>query len=94
MSERKYQPTWDSIVTHPVPKWFREAKFGIYTHWGPYSVPGWGENTTWYSYQMYREADEKTNPAYHHHLREYGHPSEHGYTEFLPKFTGKKFDAD
>ena len=94
MSERKYLPTWDSIVTHSVPKWFRDAKFGIYTHWGPYSVPAWGENTTWYSYQMYREGDERSNPAYHHHLREYGHPSEHGYTEFLPQFTGEKFDAD
>ena len=94
MSERTYKPTWDSIVTHPTPKWFRDAKFGIYTHWGPYSVPAWGENTTWYSFAMYREADITKNPAYHHHLREYGHPSKHGYKDFLPQFTGDKFDAD
>lgn len=94
MSERKYKPTWDSISSHQTPEWFKDAKFGIYTHWGPYSVPAWGENTTWYSFAMYREADRKINPAYHHHLREYGHPSEHGYMEFVDKFTGEKFDAD
>lgn len=94
MSERKYKPAWDSIVTHPVPKWFRDAKFGIYTHWGPYSVPAWGDNTTWYSYNMYRKGSLQDNPAYHHHLREYGDPARHGYTEFLSAFTAERFDAD
>jgi len=38
-AEDRYKPTWESLSTHPVPKWFRDAKFGIYTHWGIYSVP-------------------------------------------------------
>ena len=50
---RTYEPTWESLRTHTTPKWFQDAKFGIYTHWGVYSVPARGLNGTWYFYNMY-----------------------------------------
>jgi alpha-L-fucosidase len=43
-----YQQSWNAIKQHPVPQWFLDAKFGIYTHWGIYSVPARGPNGTWY----------------------------------------------
>jgi len=85
-----YSPTWNSLKDHRTPKWFREAKFGIYTHWGVYSVPACGPNGTWYPYNMYREG----TPQYEYHVKTYGPPSEFGYKDFIPDFTGEKFDAD
>jgi alpha-L-fucosidase len=74
---------------HHTPQWFRDAKFGIYTHWGIYSVPAAGPNVSWYPHNMYRQG----NPQYDHHIRTYGHPSKFGYKDFIPLFTGEKFDA-
>ena len=48
---KKYEPTWESLREYKeIPKWLRDGKFGIYTHWGPYAVHAYGENTTWYSF--------------------------------------------
>ena len=44
----QYQSTWESIKQHTTPSWFKKAKYGIYAHWGPYSVPAAGPNVTWY----------------------------------------------
>ena len=84
-----YQPTWNSLRQHPTPAWFRDAKFGVYTHWGVYSVPACGPNATWYPYNMYRPG----NSQYEHHLKTYGGPEKFGYKDFIPMFTGEKFDA-
>ena len=53
---KSYSPDWRSLRSHPTPQWFRDAKFGIYSHWGIYSVPAFGPNTSWYGHNMYREA--------------------------------------
>ena len=90
LMEPKYLPTWNSLRTHRTPQWFRDAKFGIYTHWGIYSVPAHGPNGTWYPYFMYREG----SPQYEYHLKTYGHPSKFGYKDFIPMFTAEKFDPD
>jgi alpha-L-fucosidase len=87
---QEYQPSWNSLRTHITPQWFRDAKFGIYTHWGVYSVPACGPNATWYPYNMYREG----NPQYEHHVKTYGPPSKFGYKDFIPMFTAEKFDPD
>ena len=42
----KYLPTWESLNEHTLPKWFMDAKFGIFIHWGPYSVPAWAPKKT------------------------------------------------
>ncbi len=85
-----YKPSWNSLKTHATPKWFQDAKFGIYTHWGIYSVPACGPNGSWYPYNMYREG----TPQYEHHVKTYGHPSKFGYKDFIPMFKAEKFDAD
>jgi len=85
-----YQPTWGSLKRHQTPQWFQEAKFGIYTHWGVYCVPAYGPNVSWYPYNMYIEG----TPQHEYHVKTYGHPSKFGYKDFLPLFTGEKFDAD
>ncbi len=86
----RYDPAWNSLRRRRTPEWLRDAKFGIYTHWGVYSVPACGPNATWYPYNMYREG----NAQYEHHLRTYGGPQAFGYKEFIPDFTGTRFDPD
>jgi alpha-L-fucosidase len=85
-----YAPQWESLRRHQTPEWFKSAKFGIYTHWGVYSVPACGPNATWYPYNMYRPG----TPQYEYHIKTYGHPGTFGYKDFIPMFTGEKFDAD
>lgn len=85
-----YEASWNSLKDHGTPKWFKDAKFGIYTHWGVYSVPACRPNATWYPFNMYNEGTEQ----YKHHVKTYGHPSEFGYKDFIPMFTGEKFDPD
>lgn len=89
-SDLPYQPTWESLQQHATPKWFKDAKFGIYTHWGIYSVPAKGPNATWYPYNMYREG----TPQWEHHVKTYGGPEKFGWKDFIPMFTAKEFDPD
>lgn len=63
-----YQSDWSSLREHPTPRWFRDSKFGIYTHWGVYSVPAWGKNGTWYPYFMHQEG----TPHHEHQVSTYG----------------------
>ena len=86
----RFEPTWSSLQNHHTPQWLRDEKFGIYTHWGIYSVPACGENGTWYAFNMYR----KGNSQYEFHEKTYGPASEFGYKNFIPMFTAEKFDAD
>ncbi len=88
--KKNYQPTWNSLRTHQIPQWFQDAKFGIYTHWGVYCVPAFGPNATWYPYNMYRPGTGQ----YDYHVKTYGGPEKFGYKDFIPMFTGEKFDAN
>jgi alpha-L-fucosidase len=83
-----YQPRWESLQQHACPAWYRDAKFGIYYHWGLYSVPAYGNE--WYSRNMYLPG----RPEYDHHLATYGPLSRFGYKDFAPAFTAEHFDAD
>ena len=87
---KAYEPTWLSLKTHSLPKWLDDAKFGIYTHWGIYSVPACGPNGTWYPHNMYREGTEQ----YEYHVKNYGPPSQFGYKDFIPMFKAERFDAE
>ena len=89
----KYEPTWESLREYKeIPQWLRDGKYGIYTHWGPYAVHAYGENTTWYSFAMYREKDGE---ARKHFEKNFGELTpEFGYKDLIPKFTAEKFDAD
>jgi alpha-L-fucosidase len=86
---KPFEPTWDSLARHnEAPDWFRDAKFGIYFHWGVYSVPAFGNE--WYPRNMYI----KTSPEYRHQVATYGDPNTFGYPDFVPMFKAEKFNAD
>ncbi|MDG0808181.1 alpha-L-fucosidase [Cohnella rhizosphaerae] len=82
-----FQPTFDSLRTFECPAWFRDAKLGIWSHWGPQSVPMFGD---WYARNMYIEGSDQ----YRHHVRVYGHPSEFGYKDIVQRWKAEKFDPD
>lgn len=84
----KYQATWESLENYQVPDWFRDAKFGIFIHWGVYAVPGFGSE--WYPRQMYQQGSAE----YKHHIEKYGTQDKFGYKDFIPMFRAEKFDAD
>jgi alpha-L-fucosidase len=86
----KYQPSWQSLTRHKVPQWLLDAKFGIYAHWGVYSVPAFGNE--WYAKRMYDKADKRG--VYQHHAGKYGEPSKFGYKDLIPRFKAEKFDPD
>jgi len=85
---KKFEENWESLSRHKVPQWFKDAKFGIYTHWGVYSVPAFGNE--WYPRNMYR----KDSREHKHHVATYGPLSKFGYKDFIPMFKAEKFDAD
>lgn len=84
-----FQPTWDSIrAGYRAPDWFRDGKFGIFMHWGIYSVPAHGSE--WYVRYMYGG-----NPAFvKWHTEHFGAPDKFGYKDFIPMFTAAKWDPD
>ena len=82
-----YAPNWQSLGNFELPHWFRQAKFGIFIHWGLYSVPAF--NNEWYSRNMYIQ----DHPEFAHHVATYGSHTEFGYKDFIPMFTAEKFDA-
>ena len=83
-----YHDTWDSLTDFEMPGWFSKAKFGIFLHWGLYSVPAFSNE--WYSRNMY----VKDSPEYKHHIRTYGKHTKFGYKDFIPLFTAERFDPD
>jgi len=86
-ASRPFQPTRESLSSYRIPEWFRDAKFGIWAHWGPQSAPEAGD---WYARQMYIQGHEQ----YEHHLKTYGHPSKFGFKDIIQTWKGDKFDPD
>lgn len=94
-----FKPTDDSLKQYRYPEWFRDAKFGIWAHWGPQAVPRMGD---WYAKKMYLsdDIDRKTgqhtgpNPDYVDHLNRYGHPSKFGYKDIIPLWKAQKWNPD
>ena len=92
-----YTADWESLKQrNPAPDWFRDAKFGIYFHWGVYSVPAFGSE--WYPRKMHNKSGDNRRPGpsreYTHHVEKYGEPTEFGYHDFVPMFKAEKFNAD
>jgi len=88
INEGPWKDNWESLCAYNPPKWYSNAKFGIFIHWGVYSVPAFGSE--WYSRNMYMEGTNEFN----HHLKTYGSHKDFGYKDFIPKFKGEKFNAD
>jgi alpha-L-fucosidase len=84
--EGPFQATWQSVAEHyRTPKWFMDAKFGIFIHWGVYSVPAAGSE--WYPKHMYNGLSKS-------HREKWGPQNEFGYKNFIPMFKAEKFDAE
>jgi len=83
-----FAPTWESLVAnYRCPDWFRDAKLGIWAHWGPQCVPGEGD---WYARSMYLQG----HPQYDAHVAHYGHPSEFGFMEIDHLWTAERWNPD
>lgn len=78
---------WNN-VKREAPKWFRDAKFGLFFHWGPYSVPAY--QNEWYSRNMYCKGLEQNQ----YHEKTYGSLHDFGYKDFYDMLKGEKFDPD
>lgn len=87
-AQERYQANWESLKKYQTPEWFKDAKFGIFIHWGVYSVPAY--KYEWYPRHMYREG----SPEFKHHEDTYGPQDQFGYKDFIPMFKAEKFDAD
>jgi alpha-L-fucosidase len=81
-----FRPDWESLGSYQVPDWYKDAKFGIFIHWGVYSVPAFGNE--WYPREMYQPGSAE----YQHHLATYGPLDKFGYKDFIPSFRAEKFD--
>ena len=91
-SKPAYEPDWVSLSKHRIPEWFRDAKFGIYTHWGPVTVgaedgPG---GVQWYGRNMYNPK----SPTFDYHRKKYGDPNTFGYKDIVPLFKADRFNAE
>ena len=83
-----FRPDWESLQTYKVPEWYMDAKFGIFIHWGVYSVPAFGNE--WYPRNMYNEGSDE----YKHHIATYGTQDKFGYKDFIPRFKAEKYDPE
>lgn len=81
-----FQPDWDSLFNNKVPEWFIDAKFGIFIHWGLYSIPAY--RNEWYSRNMYISS----HPEFQYHIETYGEHKNFGYKDFIPLFTAEEFN--
>jgi len=92
----RYEANWRSLDSRPAPQWFRDAKFGIFIHWGVYSVPAWGPRGTyaeWYWRRSHKSATELNDGKWaEFHRKTYG--EDFTYFDFAPKFTCEMFDPD
>ena len=87
-SKSAFKPSWESLAEgYKTPDWFRDAKLGIWSHWGPQCVPEYGD---WYGRQMYQQG----NPFYEHHVKTYGHPTKFGFMEFIPRWKAERWDPE
>ncbi len=87
MAKEKFAPTWESLEQYQTPEWYRDAKFGIWAHWGPQCQPEHGD---WYARQMYIEGNED----YKFHLEHYGHPSKVGFKDVIHQWKAENWDPE
>ncbi|WP_027126168.1 alpha-L-fucosidase [Gelidibacter mesophilus] len=99
-AQENYKPTWESLDSRPVPDWFHDAKFGIFIHWGPYSVPAWspkGTYSEWYQYWLQDETlfgngDFTGKEIVDFHNETYG--EDYSYYDFGKEFKADLFEPD
>ncbi len=82
-----FRPTWESLQNYKTPEWYRNAKFGMWAHWGPQCQPEAGD---WYARGMYQEGSRQ----YKIHLQKYGHPSKFGFKDVITEWKAEKWDPE
>ena len=82
-----FAPSWDSLAGYRTPDWFRNAKFGVWAHWGPQCQAEFGD---WYARNMYKEGSD----AYRYHVQKYGHPSKFGFKDVIRQWRAEQWDPD
>jgi alpha-L-fucosidase len=82
-----FKPTWESLENYKTPEWYRNAKFGMWAHWGPQCQP---ESGDWYARGMYQEGSWQ----YKIHLEKYGHPSKFGFKDVINQWKAEKWDPE
>ena len=101
IADGKFKPSDESLKQYEYPAWFRDAKFGIWAHWGPQAVPRQGD---WYARKMYegpghidrktKKPVEKAEGDYNYHLKNYGHPSVFGYKDIIPLWKAERWNPE
>jgi alpha-L-fucosidase len=86
-SKGPFEPTWNSLKQYEVPEWFRDAKFGMWAHWGPQCQPEYGD---WYARQMYIEGSRD----YKYHVEKYGHPSKFGFKDVIHQWKAENWNPE
>ena len=97
---KRYEATWESINSRPIPAWFDDAKFGIFIHWGVYSVPAWAPvpkdgkvtGSAPYAEWYWRKLEKREGPTWEFHKRAYG--ADYKYQDFVHSFRAEMFDPD
>ena len=83
----RYTPDWQSLDSRPLPEWFDKAKFGVFVHWGVFSVPAWGSEWFWWHWKG------EGLPQYEQFMRD-NYPPGFSYADFGPQFTARFFNPD
>lgn len=100
LQAQKFEPTLESFKQYQYPEWFRDAKFGIWSHWGPQAVPRQGD---WYAKKMYmnqawdwgkNSLSDKPDEHYTYHVAHYGHPSKFGYKDIIPLWKAERWNPE
>jgi alpha-L-fucosidase len=86
IEQGEYKDNWNSLSGYEIPDWYRKLKFGIFIHWGIFSVPAF--NNEWYSRNMYIQGTEE----FEHHVKTYGKHKDFGYKDFIPRFKAEYFN--
>ena len=87
MQTGRFDPTWESLAQYQAPEWFRDAKFGIWAHWGPQCEPEQGD---WYARNMYVEGQRQNR----YHVEHYGPPSKFGFKDIIHRWKAEHWDPD
>jgi alpha-L-fucosidase len=92
-AKEKFEPTDKSLQQYKYPDWFRDAKFGIWAHWGPQAVPRQGD---WYARKLYMQSPTRAweKGTYDYHLKNYGHPSVFGYKDIIPLWKAERWNPE
>ena len=83
-----FAASWESLKSYQVPSWYTGGKFGIFIHWGVYSVPAF--RSEWYPRNMYQQG----SPEFEHHVATYGPHARFGYKDFIPQFRAEHFNSE